>query len=432
MRIKMKMSMNSQNFNCTKVDLEESIQKLPLPMQYMGGKSRIVDNILDGIELNFGKMPKFIDLFAGSGVVSFHAMMRGYQVSANDIQSYSSVILSSMLVHSIKDIDSLIKKLSTITDNKLFNNDRSKYLADFFTEKSFTTVLNEERFDWLEYQKFCESVELCSGLKQDVELLKQKEKWSLFLAYYRNTYFGIRQCAEIDYLRELSEQLDDNLKSHLMACIVSSMTYCVSSTTHLAQFLKPTTKRNAQNLLKRRNLRILDFVLERLKLLKDMGRPCDGDVLNVDFKVALEKLNLDSSCIVYADPPYFKEHYSRYYHVLDTLVQYDYPELTFNNRIGKTTVGRYRENRFVSDFGKKSLVRSAFDELCNSCKKYGNKLAISYACSSLVEKEFFYNVAKEKNLSLKVLEFKLVHTGQGQARHKKVTEFLFLYSNNEF
>ncbi|MGZ4857682.1 MAG: DNA adenine methylase [Methanobacteriaceae archaeon] len=426
------MSVFSKNLDDSEFESNAHIMKQPLPMQYMGGKGRIVEGILDGLQLNFSEASKLVDLFAGSGVVSFQAMARGYQVYANDIQPYSSAILSSMLVHPIRDINNLIDILSNVTDDKFFKNDRSNYLADYFAEKSFITALNEDRLDWYKYQEFCESVKLCNGLKQDIDVLKKKENWSLFLAYYRNTYFGVRQCAEIDYLRELCEQLNDDLKAHLMACVVSSLTYCVSSTTHLAQFLKPSTEKNAKNILKRRNLRILDFVLTRLKLLAEMKRPLTGSVLNFDFKVALEKFELDSTCIVYADPPYFKEHYSRYYHVLDTFVLYDYPELTFNKRLGTTTIGRYRNDRLISDFGKKSQVRFAFNELCDSCKKYGNKLAISYACSSLVEKDFFYNLAAEKDLNLKVLEFNLVHTGQGQARHKQVTEFLFLLSNEKF
>ncbi|KTC96634.1 DNA adenine methylase [Legionella feeleii] len=423
----MNLSIQHSDFGLKNTDITPI--KFPLPMQYMGGKGRIVDKILDGISSRFTKTNKFIDLFAGSGVVSFEAMLRGYQVSANDIQPYSSVVLSSMLNFSLDGIDYLINKLSNISDNEIFSHARNNYLADYNIERNFINDLNKNLFNWDNYRNFCESTFLCSGKKSEIDYLKKHEQWSLFLAYYRNTYFGIKQSAEIDYLRELSEGLDENLKCHLMASVISSLTYCVSSTTHLAQFLKPTTEKNTICLLKKRALKITDMVIQRLKLLKKLNFYRGGVVLNSDFKDAIKDLNLSSNCIVYADPPYFKEHYSRYYHVLDTFVLYDYPELTFNKRINGITKGRYRKNRIVSDFGKKNTARNAFSELCDSCNIYGNKLAISYACSSIVEKDFFYNIAKEKHLDLNVLEFELVHTGQGQARHKKVTEFLFLLSN---
>jgi len=425
------MTSLSHRTDFPKINKENNLKKLPLPMQYMGGKGRIVNKILDGISSHFDTTTRFIDLFAGSGVVSFHAKAMGYQVHANDIQPYSSVVLSSLISTSTCGLENLIDSLENITDDKVFNGSRSKYLSEYFCEKTHTSALNDNRFDWQEYQYFCESTILCSGMKPDIERLKRNEQWSLFLSYYRNTYFGVKQCAEIDFLRELCEESDENISKHLMASVISSLTYCVSSTTHLAQYLKPSTEKNSINLLKRRNLKVIDHVIKRLKLLLEMESLQNSEVINADFRVALDHFDLDSTCIVYADPPYFKEHYSRYYHVLDTFVLYDYPELTFNKRLGGTTKGRYRENRLVSDFGKKSLVRAAFNDLYESCVRYGNKLAISYACSSLVEKEFFYNLAKEKNLNIEALEFELTHTGQGQARHKKVTEYLFLISNTK-
>lgn len=423
------MSLDRQVFCGSDSELIIKKSKSPLPMQYMGGKGRIVHEILDGIESRFNDTSNFVDLFAGSGVVSFQAMQRGFQVSANDIQPYSSMVLSSLLIYSPHGIEELIENLNRVTEEQLFCNSRSRYASDYLKEKEFFSSLDKGLFDWEQYKIFSDSTDLCSGSEYDVNILKKSECWTLFLAYYRNTYFGVRQCAEIDYLRELSETLDDDLKGHLIASVISSLTYCVSSTTHLAQFLKPSTEKNSKNLLKRRRLNVIDFVVERLSSLQGADRSNVGTVLNLDFREALKHLKLNASTVVYADPPYFKEHYSRYYHVLDTFVLYDYPVLTFNSRLGTITKGRYRDNRLVSDFGKKSLVKAAFDELCNSCIKYGNKLAISYACSSLVEKDFFFQIAKDKELNLEVLEFDLLHTGQGQARHKSVKEFVFLYSN---
>lgn len=410
---------------------KKQLEVLPLPMQYMGGKGRIVKSILDDITCHFEGTTRFIDLFAGSGVVSFHAKTMGYQVSANDIQPYSSAVLSSLISTPTNGLEKLITRLENITDNEIFSGSRGNYLSDYLCEKSHIRLLKAGSFDWERYREFCEETKLFSGMQADIEILKTEESWSLFLAYYRNTYFGIRQCAEIDFLRELCENVDENINRHLMASVISSLTYCVSSTTHLAQYLKPTTEKNSVNLLKRRSLHVIEHVIKRLKLLLSTSSLKNGEVMNVDFREALEHFDLDSSCVVYADPPYFKEHYSRYYHVLDTFVLYDYPELTYNKRLCGTTKGRYRENRIVSDFGKKSLVRAAFNDLYESCIRYGNKLAISYACSSLVEKDFFYNLAKEKELDIKVCEFELTHTGQGQARHKDVTEYLFLISKRK-
>ena len=64
---------------------------------------------------------------------------------------------------------------------------------------------------------------------------------------------------------------------------------------------------------------------------------------------------VDGQAVVYADPPYSKEHYSRYYHVLETLERYDYPEAT--------GVGRYRPDRFRTPFSVKTEVEGAIRRL---------------------------------------------------------------------
>ncbi|CAK2091703.1 adenine-specific DNA-methyltransferase [Vibrio crassostreae] len=402
-----------------------SVKQIPLPMQYLGGKGRIVDNILGGVNEHFKGTETFVDLFSGSGVVAFNALNQGYKVVANDIQPYSSAVLSSLMASNYGGIKELISYLSNVTDDLLFSKCRGEYIEDYFVEKSFVSSLTSDRFSWTDYKSFCEDVELYDGR---FDIVSGEKRWDLFLSYYRNTYFGVKQCAEIDFLREISEDLAGNVKTHLIASVISSLTYCVSSTTHLAQYLKPSSDKNARNLLNRRNSSIINLVIKRLNKLLEISHSEGGLVYNLDFRDAIENIGLDSNTILYADPPYFKEHYSRYYHVLDTFVLYDYPKLTFNSRIGSTTVGRYRDDRLVSDFGKKKLVRKAFSDLIDTCSIYGNKLAISYACSSLVEKEFFFDYASSQGLKLKTLEFQLMHSGQGQSRHKNVTEYLFMIS----
>jgi adenine-specific DNA-methyltransferase len=80
--------------------------------------------------------------------------------------------------------------------------------------------------------------------------------------------------------------------------------------------------------------------------------------------------------IVYADPPYSKEHYSRYYHVLESLERYDYPE--------SLGVGRYRTDRFRTPFSIKSEVQDAVGRLCARVAERGWALALSYPSTGLL------------------------------------------------
>jgi adenine-specific DNA-methyltransferase len=80
--------------------------------------------------------------------------------------------------------------------------------------------------------------------------------------------------------------------------------------------------------------------------------------------------------VIYADPPYSKAQYSRYYHVLETLVLYDYPEIS-----GK---GRYRAERFNTDFSRAGAVQEAMDRFINSAAQTGAPLYLSYPRNGLL------------------------------------------------
>lgn len=174
------------------------------------------------------------------------------------------------------------------------------------------------------------------------------------------------------------------------------------------------------------------MVIQGLEKLSEMkNRPIAEAVHQMDYLEALDLLNLGPDDIVYVDPPYFKEHYSRYYHVLDTFYLYDYPELTFNPRINDVTVGRYRKERLISDFGKKAKVRSAFNNIFVKIGQSGSTLALSYAQTSLISKDELISMASSLGLRLISHEgFVIMHSGQGQPRNQQVEDYLLLFRRN--
>jgi adenine-specific DNA-methyltransferase len=392
--------------------------KHPLPMQYMGSKLRIADWIMDEIEANFGEKCTFVDLMSGTGAIAHHANLRGYEIVANDIQPYSFLILKSLFVDDKSGIDSIIDSLKKVDVSTLLSN-RDHAEANLNKEKEFELNYKKDDFDWEAYKKFCDQTVMST--------IGSSKKFDLFSRYYPNTYFGIRQCLELDAIQKIAHNLPEPLRTHVIAATVSTMTYLVSSTTHLAQYLKPSSRLTAQHLIRRRSMRIIDHTIERLESLKDYPTPIKSQVYNLDYKALLKNSSIKKG-VVYADPPYFKEHYSRYYHLLDTFALYDFPELTFNGRINEVTVGRYRNDRIVSDFGLKSKVSHAFDELFRLSSLKLLDVALSYANTSLLDSDAIIKLAKKYNYSCRLKEISLMHSGQGQAtRNKQVTEYLFLF-----
>lgn len=399
----------------------------PLPMQYLGSKSRISKWTLEHIATRFQSSKVFYDLFAGTGAISAEAVKREFNLVANDVQPYSYAVLRALFLENRKGLKELANRLEEFDDNKeLLSSGRRK--AKDLLEKEFFFFENRKdiNFDWREYKHFCENIPLLD-LDGEIDRLRKQNEWNLFINYYANTYFGIRQCLQLDTIREFSESLSPRLKLLLIAATISVMTYAVSSTTHLAQFLKASSKITVQNLIKKRNINIIKEVSKRLCDLNHYPLPkFKATILNLDYIDALTAVDLDRDWIVYIDPPYFKEHYSRYYHVLDTFYLYDYPYLTFNKRINAVSRGRYRLERFTSDFGLKGKVESAFETIIKKCYQKKVRMAISYANTSLVSKDKLTRLAKQIGFNVYIEKTDLTHSGQGQPRHKKVLEYLFL------
>lgn len=394
------------------------ISEFPYPIQYLGSKSRISEWILDAIVNSFPGADAVLDVMAGTGVISDSAIRRGLQVAANDLQPYSYVLLKSAFSESRAGIPEVIAFLKSDRFTKfLFEHGRAK----------FQTLVEEE-------DSYLESELSQSLLKQYVQFAenhlgnpKDSDKnYDLFSTYYSDTYYGIRQCVEIDAIRQYAELCGSPIKHHLMASLISAMTNVASTTTHLAQYLKLTSNSNAVNIAQKRRKSIREWVIKCLERLLDYPYSSDCVVTNVSFEQAIPQLaHTAKKPVVYADPPYFKEHYSRYYHLLDTLVLYDYPELTWNKRLHAVTVGRYRKERLVSDFGLKSKVASAFNALFSVSNENACNVALSYAETSLLDREQIESIADKCGYSTQLITTRLRHSGQGNKNHE-VNEYLFL------
>lgn len=400
----------------------------PLPMQYLGSKTRIAAWLIDSIVQKFPSTNVFFDLFSGTGTMSLKALQNGYRLYTNDVQPYSYVVLKSLFTEERTQLLELAKEVKLLSKSKkLLSNGRFQLEAIFEEEKDFfDSVQSRINFNWRKYCTFSDQTQLVHSNKE-IDLLKKSNEWNLFSKYYANTYFGVRQCLSLDTLREFADDLEPSLKYHLLASTISVMTYAVTSTTHLAQYLKPTSEDTARHIILRRSMDIIDLVSQRLQDLYNYPLPIKkAHVMNLDYQDAFEKVRMNKKWVVYIDPPYFKEHYSRYYHVLDTFFLYDYPYLTFNPRTCYVTSGRYREDRIVSDFGLRSRVEKAFQSLLDVCYKCEAKLAISYASTSLVSQKRILELADNVGYKADFEQIKLIHSGQGQPRHRSVSEYLFL------
>jgi adenine-specific DNA methylase len=452
------LAINSNDNDPKQLHLFSEKDYLTLPnirtIEYLGSKRSILNKIVPAISEVIPKGKVVLDLFSGSGAVAF-ALQPNYIVYANDIQRYSFEI-SKALLYPCPEFSNRYLYNCVLNDFEKNLNSTKEYWKEaievedaFFLQKPSKEIVEKYRL-WCESTPFWGSTIIqdtsfksTKSIINEISLNEYQKNHStfpyvLFATYFMNGYFGVRQSLEIDSIRYAIDKIPDHqLKSILLAALMSSMSACVSSTTHFAQFLKIRTMNSLINTLEKRKKSIWSLFLSRLaELLKFHYQLEDKQIIlpyrswntcfNKSFEELLNDLSIGDIDCIYADPPYFKEHYSRYYHVLETLVNYDYPPMTFNKRTNRITDGRYREDRYTSEFGKKSTAPKAFEKIASRAKTINAKLITSYSNSSIVDLDTVISIYKKYYSTVYVQEIPHQHSKQGRQELSTVIEYLII------
>jgi adenine-specific DNA-methyltransferase len=217
------------------------------------------------------------------------------------------------------------------------------------------------------------------------EPIGRKNAYGCFTGLYANTYFSLTQCAEIDSVRCALDTLRGRgaitpaqFDWGLLA--LGHATLRVANTTgHFAQYLRPSAK-NLRRVTQQFARSVFDEWLVSLGSLRPSGT-ADWRKANLASRSDCDSLlrairSSDDVGVVYCDPPYTDDQYSRFYHVWETLVLYDYPKVT--------GVGLYRPDRFTTDFSLRSRVADAFKALVEEVASTGADLVLSYPSNGLL------------------------------------------------
>lgn len=409
-------------------------------LQYMGSKSRMLDKICVPIIEN-PNIQRVVDLFAGTGSVGY-ALSPYKSIVSNDIEYYSYVLNEAILngcFMGVNELDAFFQ------DAERKYRVISSYLSiELSAEAAFLSAPVDDFEEYAAFSMATPSVfnnpcllPIFKSLGCLVDMIRPGKSDQnvpfpcLFTTYFANAYFGINQCCQIDALTSAINELPDERQRFVfLSALMTATSATASSTTHFAQFLTVKNKNTFKNLKEKRSTDIFALFKESLSRFQEKGllgkTEKSHKCFNLDFEDCLQTIEPDEHTLVYADPPYFKEHYSRYYHVLNTLCLYDYPELAINPQSKEYAVGRYRADRNVSDFGKRAKALSAFERLINTCADKRTTLLISYSENSLVKIYELLQLAKTR-YNVRVDKIKLKHSSQGRATEtdQTVKEFLF-------
>lgn len=206
-------------------------------------------------------------------------------------------------------------------------------------------------------------------------------RYKLFLERYAGTYFGFRQSAEIDSIRYAIDVAieDSDVRDWCLVALCSAVSRCANTTGHFAQPLTPKPN-NIVKMVNQRRRSVWDEFLGASARLAAIGTQ-DWRAGNRAFQsdaLALlrDRERLADVGLVYADPPYTSDQYSRYYHIYETLILYDYPAAR-----GR---GLYRDDRAISSFSHATKVSASIERLIASVHAIGADLILSYPSNGLL------------------------------------------------
>lgn len=308
-------------------------------MKYMGSKRALLANGLgDAIAREVRGGGRFHDLFAGSGAVARHvACTYAMKVVATDLQLYSAYLSGAVLNRTSKF--NCTRAWSAWLDRA------TRRLPKHPTYSSLTAK------DVYRLRRWC-------GNQTDRDIVRA----------YGGYYYSPRQAVWLDALRRSAPRTSPN-REVAIAALLEAASRCAASPGHTAQPFRPTQRaiRHIEEAW-RRDLPALArdafFAFADQHALRK-GRAYVGDANEV-------ARGLRAGDVAFVDPPYSGVHYSRFYHVLETVA---------HGACGEVTgAGRYPSAKLRprSSYSIKSTSHEALSALFQAISSAGAKAIVTF------------------------------------------------------
>ena len=352
---------------------------MPLQISYMGTKRNIAPRIAAVIE--DGPPGPLLDLFSGVCAIG-SAVAPSRQIWCNDVQVFAATVASAFFTSPTLPIhfeDAAETALKSFLENSITLEKR--FSSALRREKEALQSGDVERIKLLEYEM--PNVASNGLLEHERTSLAEhptQAPYRLFTITFSGGYLGLHQCIQVDSIRHAVDLLRDTGKfdehQHKWMCLAlcQAVSKVATTTGHFAQYMrvkKKTLKRfvaqRCRSVWREWLWALFDFSPIGTRTWRARNRVFQNDAVEL-LQVLSDRREYPA--VVYADPPYTGDHYSRYYHLYETLLLYDYPS--------SEATGRYRPNRFVSGYSVKTEVEVAMDHLIANCAKIGARLVLSY------------------------------------------------------
>ena len=363
------------------------------------GTKRFLANPVASLIAELPGTGRVVDLFCGTGAVTA-ALQAVTSVLMNDKNAFLGPLLRTRFV-----VESRVAPYRIVNALQSAFEIHRKRLENHYIDRLIneSKAIDAGRLALSEYMDTAPHVGSDHSFKEAAIAASDRddhERYCLTTLYFSGGYVSSRQAIALDALRYA---IDHNLENSTerdqsLAALTVTLDRVLNSPGHSAQFLRPNTEAGFRRICQVWTRDVWNTFLDSLADLIPLGEPGwrlrnefrQGDATNL-----VQDLSSETIRAVYADPPYTKDQYSRYYHVHETLYLYDFPSST-----GR---GRYRNNRFSSPFSSALHVESAFRSLFGMTAGHGLPLVLSYPPDGLLyqrgidmvelARDFFSNVS---------------------------------------
>ena len=368
------------------------------PVQYLGSKLRSVEVIME----QAASLPSsgvFWDAFSGSTVVAQAAALNGFSVHATDTQAFSQ-----MFAHALLRIDA--------------GPDEEDALASH-VEEMFEARHPQEGFwqPWVTQEDEALARGDYASLTDLYDRLPQRWKpgWRMadtahtpLTTTYAGTYLSLRQAMALDAARiGIRDGITKgNVSAWQAASLITLLCHAASRAVHSAgkHFAQPIQRTDtdsanfsfvSRRALADRSVSVHEQTVRGIQpLRKPRGAIRTHRADNADA-LTVQPSELPEGGIVYADPPYTAQQYSRFYHLLEVLTAGH--EMPLQVIDGKTPRGIYPADRYMSPFCSKRQATAAFMHLIRTAHESRSHLLMSYSPSSQIS-------GNQRTISLNALE----------------------------
>lgn len=338
-----------------------------MTFRYIGSKSRVADALRAAVSDRITPGARFIDGFAGTGAVAAAIAHLGVPVVVNDT----------------------MRSAVTMSLARMVSNDEAEFsnfggYANAIEKLNFTA-----RFEGPIYRNYSPASRLTGGVER--------------------RYFTEANAAKIDGIRLLIADwaakglISDKETTLLLGDLISAVNRAANIAGTYGCFLS-SWQRSA-----------LEPISLRPRPLRSARVHAEGIVGDV------HELRLRPTDLVYYDPPYTKRQYASYYHILETIVVHDDPEVE-----GVSGLRPWKDKASVFCYKRKAL--HALHSLIT--KTAAQTVLLSYSCEGHVDLEELVDLlGVSGKVSLEELDRigryrpNVTASGNGEA----VTEYLILY-----